>query len=86
MQEAALARELESGAKQAKDLSAISEGPEALKKANADLRGQIAFLKARLDARGGRDYPPCWAEEMTGKVQFLFTIEILPEGLRLQPA
>jgi hypothetical protein len=46
-------------------------------KENADLRGQIAFLRNRLDARGGRDYPPCWADE-SGKVQFLFNVDLKP--------
>ena len=49
-----------------------------VKKENSDLRGQVAFLKNRLDARGGRDYPPCWADE-NGKVQFLFTVETKPD-------
>lgn len=63
---------------------------EALKsdraKENADLRGQLAFLKAKLEARGGRDYPPCWADEVTGKVQFLFTIEVQPDGVAVVSA
>jgi len=48
---------------------------EKLTKDNADLRGQVAFFKNRLEARGGRDYPPCWADE-AGKVEFLFSIEL----------
>lgn len=85
-QEPELAKELVAAAKQSSDLAKVTGSPETLKKDNADLRGQVAFLKARLDARGGRDYPPCWAEEQTGKVEFLFTIEIYPEGLRVHPA
>jgi hypothetical protein len=55
------------------------------RKENADLRGQVAFLKHRLDARGGRDYPPCWADE-SGKVEFLFVIETRSEGITVSPA
>jgi hypothetical protein len=51
-----------------------------------DLRGQIAFLKARLGSRGGRDYPPCWAEERTGRLQYLFTIDIRHDGLLIREA
>ena len=53
-------------------------------KDNADLRGQIAFLKHRLDARGGRDFPPCWADE-TGKVQFLFALEARSDSITIVP-
>ena len=59
--------------------------PEALRKDNADLRGQLAFLKNKLDARGGRDYPPCWADE-NGKVEFLLAVEARPDSLAVAPA
>ncbi|GHT85655.1 hypothetical protein AGMMS49543_17410 [Betaproteobacteria bacterium] len=52
----------------------------------ADLRGQIVFLRGRLEARGGRDYPPCWADEQSGRVQFLFTVELHPESITLTPS
>jgi hypothetical protein len=51
-----------------------------------DLRGQVAFLKAKLGSRGGRDYPPCWAEESSGKLQYLFTIDIRHDGLLIREA
>lgn len=56
--------------------------PPAIGKENADLRGQVAFLKNRLDARGGRDFPPCWADE-SGKVEFLFVVELQPESISI---
>jgi hypothetical protein len=56
-----------------------------LKKENTDLRGQIVFLKNKLEARGGRDYPPCWADEKTGKVEFLFSIEVKPDNVTVLP-
>lgn len=56
-----------------------------LRKENSDLRGQVAFLKRRLDARGGRDYPPCWADE-SGKVEFLYAIELRSDSVVVTPA
>ena len=51
-----------------------------------DLKGQVAFLQNRLNAHGGRDYPPCWGEEKSGKIQFLFDIEITDNGLTVKKA
>lgn len=74
-----------SNAKRYQDISKNGTSPETLRKENTDLRGQVAFLKNRLDARGGRDFPPCWADE-TGKVEFLFAIEIRPDTIVVTPA
>ena len=54
-------------------------------KENANLRGQVAFLRGRLEARGGRDYPPCWADEATGRVQMLFNIELTDSNVVIAP-
>ncbi|MGZ5259217.1 MAG: hypothetical protein ACXWC0_16480 [Burkholderiales bacterium] len=59
---------------------------KSAERATKDLRGQVAFLKARLGSRGGRDYPPCWAEESSGRLQYLFTIDIRHDGLLLREA
>jgi hypothetical protein len=56
-----------------------------IQKENSDLRGQVAFLKNRLDARGGRDHPPCWADE-NGKVEYLFSIELGQGAITITPA
>ncbi|RYF46717.1 MAG: hypothetical protein EOO27_38815 [Comamonadaceae bacterium] len=45
----------------------------------------MAFLKNRLEARGGRDFPPCWADE-NGKVEFLFQIELKPDSVAVTQA
>lgn len=50
-----------------------------LERDNRDLRGQIAHLRGRLEARGGRDYPPCWADE-SGQIEYLFAIELRPDS------
>jgi hypothetical protein len=65
-----------------------SEAVARAEKESADLRGQVAFLANRLGAaggRGGRDFPPCWAEE-DGRVEFLFAIETRPGAVVVTPA
>lgn len=72
----------------AKSFGEMTQGgvtPGGLRKENSDLRGQVAFLKKRLDARGGRDYPPCWADE-SGKVEFLYAIELRSDSVVVTPA
>jgi hypothetical protein len=84
-QETQLASELVSAAR----LTAAGEGKlpiETFIRENRDLRGQVAFLKGKLAGKGGRDYPPCWAEESTGRIQYLFAIDITDQGLIVKPA
>ena len=78
-------KDMVSAAKRYSDLSRQTGSPEQARKENADLRGQVAFLKNKLDARGGRDYPPCWADEKTGKVEFLFSVEVRPSNVVVTP-
>ncbi|WP_305906312.1 hypothetical protein Q9L42_020925 (plasmid) [Methylomarinum sp. Ch1-1] len=52
----------------------------------ADLRGQLAYLKVRLSGGQGRDHPPCWADENTGRIEYLFDIVITQEGLVVEKA
>lgn len=82
--EAQLARELVESHKQVTSSPQIADLPQ-LRKDNTDLRGQLAFLKGKLEVRGGRDYPPCWADEKTGKVEFLFKIVSTLEGYIITP-
>lgn len=58
----------------------------SLSKENTDLKGQVVWLKNKLNANGGRDYPPCWAEEVSGKPQYLFIINILSSGFQIDSA
>lgn len=58
---------------------------ETAMKENSDLRGQVAFFKRRLEARGGRDYPPCWATE-SGSPEYLFSLELAPSGVFVKPS
>jgi len=62
-----------------------SSNPLVLRKENTDLKGQIQFLKKRLEANGGMDFPPCWADE-NGKVQMLLTVELRENDLSVSRA
>lgn len=55
-------------------------------KENSDLRGQVAYLQARLSSGQGRDHPPCWANEVTGRIEYLFDIVISQDGLAISSA
>jgi hypothetical protein len=87
-----LGREREQAVRYASALRAAQAGTgdaagiEQLVRDNRDLRARAAWLRGQLEARGGRDYPPCWAEETSGKPQYLFTIELRDGGLRVEPA
>lgn len=84
-QEMETVRDVVTAAKGYGELAKAGVNPEQFRKENSDLRGQVAFLKNRLDARGGRDYPPCWADE-SGKVEFLFSVEVKPDLVVVTPA
>ncbi|KQW36583.1 hypothetical protein [Rhizobacter sp. Root404] len=84
-EEAKTVHDVVAAAKSYRELAPDGTNPELVRKENANLRGQVAFLKNRLDARGGRDYPPCWADE-TGKVEFLFAVEVKPDQVVVSPA
>jgi len=83
--EAQTVLQMVSAAKGYGELAKAGTNPEQIRRENSDLRGQVAFLKIRLDARGGRDYPPCWADE-EGKVEFLFSVELQPNVIVVTPA
>lgn len=75
--------------KQAKDHAEVMKNektPEVVKKENADLRGQVAFLQNKLGAKGGMDYPPCWADELTGKIEMLLYVELRENDLSVERA
>jgi hypothetical protein len=84
-QEARTVQEVVSAAKSFGEIAKGGVAPETIKQENSDLRGQVAFLKNRLDARGGRDFPPCWADD-SGKVEFLYSIETKPDSVAVVPA
>lgn len=58
----------------------------AVIKENADLRGQMANMRNRLNAVGrGLDHPPCWADE-AGNIEYLFNVELKQGSAIVTPA
>ncbi|SDZ14167.1 hypothetical protein [Nitrosomonas sp. Nm58] len=78
-------QELVEKAKQYDALEYSGVAVDQVKKENTDLKGQVIFLTNRLNARGGRDFPPCWADESTGKVQTLFALDLKSDTVEVKP-
>lgn len=67
-------------------LDSAGKGVDAVLKENADLRGQMANIRTRLSGMGrGLDHPPCWADE-TGRIEYLFNVELKPGSVTVTPA
>ena len=59
---------------------------EALKKTNADIKGQLENVRKKLQqAKGGNERPPCWADS-EGRTEYLFAITLKEEGILIAPA
>ena len=81
-------QKLESLVKEYREFDALKKdgsNPTLVKKQNSDLKGQIQFLKKKLEANGGMDFPPCWADA-SGKVQMLLTVELHEGDLNVSRA
>lgn len=81
-------QKLESLIQEYREIDALKKAgfdPLMIRRENSDLIGQIQFLKNRLEANGGLDFPPCWADE-NGRVQFLLTVELHENDLSVSPA
>lgn len=82
------AQKIESLVEEYREFDALKRdgsNPILVKKENSDLKGQIQFLKNRLEANGGMDFPPCWADA-NGKVQMLLTVELHENELNVSRA
>ena len=66
-------------------IKAGAENTIALKRENTNLKGQMAFLKKSLEAKGGMDFPPGWADE-NGKAQMLLNVELRDDELDVSRA
>lgn len=66
-------------------IKADTGNPIVLKRENNDLKGQMAFLKKSLEAKGGMDFPPCWADE-NGRAQMLLNVELRDNELDVSRA
>lgn len=84
-QEAQTVREIMKAAKSFSGLAKSGVNPDNIPKVISDLKGQVAFFKNRLEARGGRDYPPCWVDE-SGKIEFLFAVKLRTDSVEVSPA
>lgn len=81
-------QKLESLVREYREFDALKKdgsNPILVKKENSDLKGQIQFLKNKLEANGGMDFPPCWADA-NGKVQMLLTVELHENDLNVSSA
>lgn len=52
---------------------------DSVAKENADLKGMVSNLRAKLGAGRGADYPPCWANER-GQIQYIFNMSLMDNG------
>lgn len=79
------AKAVTADAKAYQELKQNKLNPVELKRENTNLRGQMMYLQNKLDARGGMDFPPCWADEVTGRTQLLFSLVLRDETLMVSP-
>lgn len=57
-----------------------------LQKANKDLRGQVQFLRNRLNGGRGGDLLPFWMNEVTGKPEMFMTVTMREDNFSFEPA
>jgi len=55
---------------------------------NRDLRGRLGYVTDKLRAYQGSgvDHPPCWVDPVSGKIEYLYRITILENGLVIDAA
>lgn len=66
-----------------KEISNLSE--EDLLYAQEILKGQVSYLTRRLNIGGGSELPPCWANKKSGKAEYLFSVIIGENAIRVAP-
>jgi len=49
------------------------------------LKGQVLFLTRRLNMGGGNELPPCWIDKKSGKAEYLFSVTIGENGIKVAP-
>ncbi len=69
--------------KSLKELSSLSK--EELLYAQEILKGQVSFLTRRLNMGGGNELPPCWANRKSGKAEYIFTVILGEDAIRVAP-
>jgi len=81
--ELALRKENKALEKLLKELSSLSK--EELLYAQEVLKGQVSYLTRRLNMGGGNELPPCWANQKSGRAEYLFTVILGEEKMRVAP-
>jgi len=49
------------------------------------LKGQVSYLTRRLNMGGGNELPPCWANKKSGKAEYIFSVTIGENALKVEP-
>ena len=62
-----------------------SMSKEELLYAQDILKGQVSYLTRRLNIGGGSELPPCWADKKSGKAEYLFSVIIGENAIRIAP-
>lgn len=63
------------------DVVALALRADASAREASTLKGQVQNLRNRLSAGGrGTEYPPCWAEPETGRIEYIFDVALSAQG------
>lgn len=66
-----------------KELASLTK--EEMLYAQEILKGQVSYLTRRLNMGGGSELPPCWANRKSGKAEYIFSVILGEESLRVAP-
>lgn len=63
------------------EVVALAGRADDLAREAENLKGQVQNLRNRLAAGGhGTEYPPCWADSETGRIQYIFDVALSADG------
>lgn len=69
--------------KSLKELSSLTK--DELIYAQEILKGQVSYLTRRLNMGGGNELPPCWANRKSGRAEYIFTVILGEDAIRVAP-
>jgi len=81
-----LVEELAVAVKLTQDSKETGVDVRELVRTNERMKNLVAHYERRLNMRGGIDFPPCWLDSNTGKVEYLFNVDLIPSGVLLTPS
>lgn len=62
----------------------FSEKIEDIVKQNTNYKGQNKNLRNKIESIGnGLDHPPCWADEITGSIQYVYNVIIKEDSIEV---